>query len=446
MQYFRFGIPAKSALIFVVLLAALSFTAEAQDTPSDQNIFAYLNEHFEHSLRILSFGIYQDPAQTTQNPGNAFLKLPRYRADLEVRPDIALNLERLHLSVKPRLKLQRRQWEEDVRSGEKQWDVEGFVNEWLFRVRVADGLFFSYGRENLQWGPAYLLSPSNPFFRDNGRSNPKQEVPGMDFARIVWLPGAAWTLSLIANTEEGRQPISPDLFQRTYALKADYTGQESYGSLVLSHREGDRTRLGMFGGWTATDALLLYGEGAFARGAGGLYPRTDDGPIGFGLYPVLEQSSSLEATVLLGASYTLELGPTLTLEAVHDSPGYNEGEADLFYRLRGSAAEAWEISGPGRALAARTLAQTSDPGLRLFRRNYLMFQVQENDIRDLLNLTFRWTQNLDDHSGQFISMAEVFLGDHLGLFSIGTVNAGGGETEFGSILDLQWMIGLEYTF
>jgi hypothetical protein len=46
-------------------------------------------------------------------------------------------------------------------------------------------LYLSYGRENLQWGPSYLFSPSNPFFHDNGRSNPKKEIPGMDFARLV---------------------------------------------------------------------------------------------------------------------------------------------------------------------------------------------------------------------------------------------------------------------
>ena len=75
-----------------------------------------------------------------------------------------------------------------------------------------------------------------------------------------------------------------------------------------------------------------------------------------------------------------------------------------------------------------------------------MLQYQHNDIQDVLNLTFRWTQNIDDGSGQFISIIEYFLGEHTQLFSIGSVNAGSEDTEFGSILDCQWMIGLEYTF
>ena len=75
-----------------------------------------------------------------------------------------------------------------------------------------------------------------------------------------------------------------------------------------------------------------------------------------------------------------------------------------------------------------------------------MLQYQHNDIKDVLNLTFRWTQNIDDGSGQFITIVEYFLGEHIQLFSIGNINAGSEDTEFGSILDCQWMIGIEYTF
>jgi hypothetical protein len=32
------------------------------------------------------------------------------------------------------------------------------------RLRLTECLFVSYGRENLQWGPSALFSPSNPFF------------------------------------------------------------------------------------------------------------------------------------------------------------------------------------------------------------------------------------------------------------------------------------------
>lgn len=455
MKYFPLPFNARPApinalrgavLLALTLMALPDIAARAQETTPGEASTWELSEHASYSLRILTFGVYQDPAESTQNPGNGFLRLPTYRMETEIRPDIALDLDRLHLSAKPRMRIGYQGWREGALEGRSEWDEEVFVNEWLFRFRVSDVLFVSYGRENLQWGPSYLLSPSNPFFRENGRRNPKQEIPGMDFVRVVWMPDTSWTLSFIANTEEGRQPVSSEPFRRTYALKLDYTGRESYGSLLLSHREGDRNRLGFFAGRTLTDALLLYGEGVISRGTGALYPCADQGPLGGSLQTLREEGASLAPTILLGGAYTLQAGPTLTMEYVYNSPGYNDGEAELFCRIRGRAAEALGETGPIASQAAGTLARTLDTGLRLLRRHYLMLQFNHNDIRDFLNLTFRWTWNLEDRSGQFTSIAECFLGNHLSLFSVGTVNTGGGDTEFGSILDLQWILGLEVVF
>ena len=443
--------------ILLCLLWKLSFaTVKDQSTgqgvqPKEEKnqfstLWTALSDGFNYSLRILASGTCQDPANSSQNPDNDFFQIPRYLSDLELRPDFYLNFRLLEFSAKPRVSLEWRAWEEGDREGETDWDDECFVNEWLARIRVTESLFISYGRENLQWGPSYLFSPSNPFFRDNGRSNPKREVPGMDFTRLVWLPGLSWTISLIANLDEGRQEFLFFEFEKTYALKLDYAGQEAYASMILSNKEHDRNRLGVFGGWTATDALLLYGEGTIAKGTDALYPEKANNPFGASMEAIDDEGSSLKGIVLVGGSYTFEMGPTLTMEYVYNSLGYNDGEAKDYYSLRKDASDAFDLTGPIGDLSKLTLSQTADPGLRFLRRNYVMFQYNHNDIRDALNLTFRWTQNIDDGSGQFISIVEYFVGEHTQLFSIGTINSGAGDTEFGSILYYQWMIGLEYTF
>ena len=113
------------------------------------------------------------------------------------------------------------------------------------------------------------------FSQDNGRSNPFLEVPGMDFARVVWIPHSSWTISFIVNTDEGRNTLlGPDPFEKTYALKVDYTGRENYASIILSQKDYKKT-LGFFGGWTVSDAVLLYGEGSLAQGSNALYPQKD---------------------------------------------------------------------------------------------------------------------------------------------------------------------------
>jgi len=428
------------------MASGLGFDREKEDNKGLPGLWDEVSEGFEYSLRMLTFGAYQGVADSSQNPDNNFFQIPRYVADLELRPDARLNFRRLDLSVKPRGNIEWMAWEDGVKEGESDLNDDWFVNEWLARIRVTEKLFVSYGRENLQWGPSYLFSPSNPFFRDNGRSNPKQEVPGMDFARLVWLPAMSWTISFIANIDEGRQEFRFFEFDKIYAVKLDYSGQEAYASIILSHQESDRNRLGVFGGWTATDALLIYGEETISRGTNALYPIKANNPFGASMEEVDDQDLSLKGTVLAGGSYTLEVGPTLTVEYVYNGTGYSDGEADLYYQLRQAAADAYCLSGPIGDLSRLTLSRTADPKLRFLRRNYIMLQYQQNDIRDVLNLTFRWTRNIDDGSGQFIAIMEYYIGEHTMIFSIGGINSGSSDTEFGTILDRHCMIGVEYTF
>jgi hypothetical protein len=439
-------------ILYLLFWPTLSMAQEASSVMEKVNkaespqLWDELSEGVEYSLRFLTFGTCQNVADSSQNPNNDFFQISRYSTELEIRPDLRLTFRRLDLSAKPRMNLEWNAWKDGVKEGDTDWDDDWFVNEWLTRIQVTENLFVSYGRENLQWGPCYLFSPSNPFFRDNGRSNPKKEVPGMDFARLVWLPAMSWTISFIANIDEGRQEYRFFEFDKIYAVKLDYSGQEAYASMILSHQESDRNRLGAFGGWTVTDALLIYGEGTISRGTNALYPVKANNPFGASMEEVDDQDLSLKGTFLAGGSYTLEVGPTLTVEYVYNGTGYSDGEADLYYQLRQAAADAYSLSGPIGDLSRLTLSRTADPKLRFLRRNYIMTQYQQNDIRDVLNLTFRWTRNIDDGSGQFIAIVEYYLGEHIQLFSIGSVNSGSEDTEFGTILDYQWMIGLEYTF
>ena len=419
-----------------------------------------LAEYFSFDLRILASGIIEKPADSSQNPGNNFLQIPHYLADLEIRPDLRLNIDPLELSAKPRMRLDYSVWREGDLKEESQWNTDWYINEWLARWKMRQNLFVSYGRENLQWGPSFLFSPSNPFFKDNGRRNPYVEVPGMDFGRLVWIPESSWTLSFIANTNEGQNkthgldpfekisypPNGLAPFEKTYALKVDYTGRENYGSAILSYREGSKISLGFFGGWTISDAVVLYGEGVMTQGSDALYPKRDSSPLGASMRKFHKNDSTIKPILLIGGSYTFAGGGTLYLEYTYNSPGYSDSEADHYNILKREAARVISSGGPLSALGEQTLGQTVNTGLRLLRKNYAMLQYTQTNIKNKIDLTLRWTQNLNDGSGQFTTVVSYSLGNHLELFSVGTLNAGNKNTEFGNILDYQCMIGLKYTF
>jgi hypothetical protein len=420
--------------------------AGADDTGEPKpSVIQKFQEGFSADLRILTYGIVQEPAQSSQNPDNNFLQLPHYTADLEIRPDFRLEMNFLELSIKPRAKLEYQKWKEGSRRGETQSTDDWYVNEWLVRLKARENLFVSYGRENLQWGPSFLFSPSNPFFRDNGRSNPYMEVPGMEFGRLVFIPHSLWTMSFIANTDEGRNNIlGPDPFEKTYALKVDYTGRENYASVILSQKDNKNT-LGFFGGWTLSDAVLLYGEGSMTQGSNALYPQKDMSPLGASMQKIHQDDSDIKPIILIGGSYTLEDSGTFSLEYTYNGPGYNSDEAEIYYSLRRNAATAFNMGGMAGALGQFTLAQTMNPGLRFLRENYAMLQYSQSNIQNKFDLTLRFTQNLDDSSGQFLTLLSYSLGNYLELFSSGMVNSGGRNTEFGSTLDYQVMFGVKYT-
>jgi hypothetical protein len=460
-----FQVKRRLLIVVVLLMSALGWWPEIGMAGEDGQtnlavIQKKLAEHFSFDLRILASGVIQEPTHSSQNPGNNFLQIPRYLADLEIRPDLRLNIDPLELSVKPRLRLDYSVWREGPHKGESECNADWYINEWLARWKVFQNLFLSYGRENLQWGPSFLFSPSNPFFKDNGRRNPYVEVPGMDFGRLVWIPESSWTLSFIANTDEGQNkthgldpfekifnaPNGLAPFEKTYALKVDYTGRQHYGSVILSYREDSKISLGFFGGWTVSDAILLYGEGVMTQGSDALYPRRDSSPLGASMQKFYQNDSTIKPVLLIGGSYTFAGSGTLYLEYTYNSPGYSDSEADNYYSLRRRAAEAINLSGLVSALGQKTLGQTAITGLRFLRKNYAMLQYTQTNIKNKIDLTLRWTQNLNDGSGQFTTVVSYSLGNHLELFSVGTVMAGSKKTEFGSILDYQCMIGLKYTY
>jgi hypothetical protein len=455
----------KKLFMMTIILCAVFFTASRasseadwdlpryDDETADQhqgdsdlwNIAKEIRDGFSYTFRWLGYGTVQSPSSSSMNPGNNIFQLPDYTLNLELRPDLYLNWRRINLLVKPRVVLSGQHWGAGHRAGESDFEDDWYVNEWLFRFRLVEGLFVSYGRENLQWGPSFLVSPSNPFYANNGQANPRTEVPGMDFARLVWVPSLSWTASLIANVGKGEQDFFGE-FQPGYAFKLDYTTYKKYASLILSHRESEGDRLGAFAGWAVSDALLLHAEGAIFRGnqlyylekaAAGQIPQ---------LSFLTEGKDSLEGMILFGGSYTFEAGITLAMEYVYTSAGFSDDDVDLFFEVIRAASQIPYpqdlIYNPALDFGGKTLG----PNFKLMRKNYLMLQYSQSQIWNLLDLGCRYTYNIDDGSSQLIVTAGYYVGDHAQLFVVGNQNFGPKDTEFRALFDYSWMFGIQYTF
>ena len=331
------------------------------------------------------------------NLGNR-LEIPQYRAEINLRPDFSLSNERFEVGFKPRLNVQYNELTNGIQGEKSNTDTDAFINEWLLRYKLHPSFFISYGRENLQWGPSSLISASSPFNDNNGRDNPRLEVPGQDYAKTIWIPTNRLSISLIANLDEGRRKTSNN-FTKTYAAKIDYTGDEFYASIIPSYKEGEKERLGWYANKSLTDALLLHAEGSVL-------------------------GSKQNRSLLVGGSYTLKDGGTVSLEFLNQESGCTVPDFHLCF----------------------SNTPTIENNRKFTREKYALIQYSKNQIGDMFNLTLRGTHGLDDSSSKVTAFIEYEINDNTQLFFIGDYYSGNPNSEFGSLLDNAGMIGVGYTF
>jgi hypothetical protein len=315
------------------------------------------------------------------------------------------------------------------------------MQEWAVRVKINHSLQASYGREILQWGPSMSISPSNPFFTDNGRANPIKELGARDFFRAVYTPNSRFSLSYIANTKIGRGDPGAVPFRVIQAIKADFTSRSFNMSANTSYQANGRATVGGYLQATLSDALLVYGETALSRGTSALYPvPTNQG----GWTLAAPNDRPLSVTSVFGGAYSLRGGATLTVEYISNRPGYSGSQASAYFQMVQAAAKELESGGPGAGAGASLLGAALQPGLPLLRQNYLFFQLLRANYRNRADMMIRYTANLDDAGGTLAGYTTANINNHVQLFAVGMLSVGGRDTESSRLLRDQISVGIRF--
>ena len=406
-----------------------------------------LEQGFELNLKATALGTITGIATSNKNPGNRFAQIPDKGIILTLKPDMSLVYDDWLFSAKPRLELEQNQWTIDGNSHNSS-DQKAQIIEFKIRRLLFDNLFASYGCENLQWGPSFLYSPSNPFFNDNGKKNLVEDLKGKGFFKLVFVHDFSWSTSLIYNSDKGA--FNESDFKKVLALKIDYSGDESYASLILSHKDNKETRLGLFGGTTLNDAVILYAEANLQQGSQALFPVALQNPLAWQLDAIKKDDHSLYTTLITGMGYTFESGDTMTLEYLYYGQGYDSKEASNYRLLKNTAASFYSSGTALAGYGGKVLGDAASNGLDFLRQNYLMVQYLNEDILeeiiDGIDLVSRLTYCLDDKSSRLYSSLSYDMNDHTELMLSGMMNTGGVDASFGTFLDYQVQVALEYSF
>lgn len=419
-----------TACYLVLLFSAYSPSLAMAGTAADA---------FSSNIRILLYADIVHPANSTQNPDNAFLQLYRYSGEIDLRPDFFWNQPYLNAVLKPRFASAYRWWEDGMPDGRKDGLSRAYVNEWRIQGKAASMLFLSFGKEKLLWGPSFLADPSNILFNNAEKINPKREIEGKYLATLLFIPDNAATFTIGSETQKEESPLGESLKPLRF-LKADLMGSNYTVSLIGYHRQHDRLRLGSYGQWTASDALILYYNGLVTKGTDAFYP-------GEGAFiKKYENSRRLYSVVSAGGSYTFLAGSTMSIEFLYNGQGYNDAEAAEYYRLRQTAAiHLFDSSMAG--LPQKTLAEALNTGQPFLRKYYLMGQFQFREIRNVADLILRYLYSMEDHAGVASTILELQVTDRIQFFNINSAAVSQArETEVRALVEKSFMAGIEVHF
>lgn len=400
----------RNLFMIIVLLVCGGTEAVADDsdwrTSWDGTLYGYVNTTTLRTDSVL-------------NPNNQIANLPKRSDTAELRLNFKAESEVVRFTARPILLA--RQQRGGASASQKN---DGYLSQWQVRVSATEELNVAAGREVLNWGAAQFRSPSSPFYFDNGRSDPMRELIGMDTVKVTWTPDMQSSVTLARVVGEGRVSPATDEWRNTWLLKADQRGDGYAVGVVAAKAALNAAFYGVHGQYSMGDETLLYAEIGSSEQLSALQSPAD----------VVQPFSVLAAsprrnTVLMGATYTLPDGQSLTAEYLHDNHGYTTAqEAACFSR----AASSPLLAGQALAMAPRLLG-----------RDYVHLMWQSNLMESEGYWRMMYTRSLTDGGHELGAYGETTLSERISGFATVVVTSGKSSQEFSSLFSRSITAGVK---
>jgi hypothetical protein len=362
------------------------------------------------------------------NPGNYLAQLAQRNDTIEARSNFKVERDSLQFTARPILSAQ-----QDRNSFGETNKTEGYLSQWQARWKSTETLTLSGGRELLNWGPAQFRSPSNPYYFNNGRSNPMAELSGMDTVRLAWSPDVNTAVYIARIMDSGYGHSEPDPWTNSWLIKADWRGAESAAGLALAKQEQESLFVGAHAQETVADAWLLYSEvGSYTLANVLVSPPDANQPF------LVTAESPRRTDVLAGASYTFENGHTLYAEYLRYDHGYNAAENSAYFAR---AANANSVFPASNSIPVLVTALSSAPPL--LGRDYLYLVWQTNLMESSGFTRMMFTHNMTVSSDELSGYSEYMVNPHLSAFGLATINYGGAQHEFARLFEQMVTVGVK---
>jgi hypothetical protein len=358
------------------------------------------------------------------NPSNQIARLPQHSQTAEARFNFKAENDSLRLTLRPIML-----WQQNSNAFGEQIQSETYVSQGQLRWRMAEAWNVAAGREVMNWGPAQFRSPSNPFYFDNGRSNPIRELSGLDAVKMSWTPDTRYSISLGYIVSTGHYEGSTDTWRDTWIFRATKRGIKWAGGLAVAKKEGQQAFVGVDAQFNQSDELLLYGEAGSSTRLNALQSPADaTQPFS------VETESSRHLDELIGATYTLDNGQSLSAEYLHQRHGFTASEESAYFE------RAANVTLPA---GADTLGMALANAPPLLGRDYLHLVWQNNMLEGDRYWRLMWTRSMTDHGNQLSGYAEMTLSKRVSGFVLGVLPLGNERQEFSSLIGSMATAGIK---
>ncbi|MDH2916479.1 MAG: hypothetical protein PXX77_06325 [Gallionella sp.] len=353
------------------------------------------------------------------NPGNQIAAIAKRTDAGEVRLNFKAENEAIRFTARPILAARGR------RAGS--WTMqknEGYLSQWQVRVRAAEGWNAAAGREVLNWGAAQFRSPSSPFYFDNGRSDPMRELVGMDSVKLTWTPDMQSSITLARIVGAGRVAAASDDWRNTWLLKADQRGDGYAVGFVAAKAALHAAFYGAHGQYSVGDETMVYAEIGSSEQLAALQSPADLAQP----FSVLA-ASPRRNTLLMGTTYTLLNGQSLTAEYLRDNHGFTTAEEAAYF----SRASSSPLS------AGQALSMTP----RLLGRDYVHLVWQSNLMESEGYWRMMYTRSVTDGGNELGGYGETTLNERLSVFATAVVTSGTPHQEASSLFSRSITLGVK---
>jgi len=349
------------------------------------------------------------------NPNNLIARLPRHNQIAEARFNFKAENDSLRLILRPIML-----WQQNSNGFGDQIQSETYVSQGQLRWRIAEAWNVAAGREVMNWGPGQFRSPSNPFYFDNGRSNPIRELSGLDAVKLSWTADTRHAISLAYIGSSGHYEGATDTWRDTWLFRATKREAKWAGGLAIAKKQGQQTFAGTDIQYTLHDAVLLYGEAGSSTRLNALKSSAEvTQPFS------VEAESSRNINELIGASYTLDNGQSLSAEYLHQGHGLSASEEIAYFERAANA-----VLPAGAAILGMALANAPP----LLGQEYMHLLWQNNFLEGDTYWRLMLTHSITDGGNQVSGYGEKSLNKRASGFLLGMLSIGNSRQEFSSLI------------